>query len=298
MLVYLGLIFPAIVLLFDFAAPVLDLLVPIMGRAGESSPADFVIGVVCVIFSAMLFLPIVPLLHQKPAFRTLFKLFSLIAVIGVAAAFFVNPYTPFRPKRVLIQHVTQTSPQVSSDVSNFVAYTSMDAIPLHKHVFDDMLRYFNKDLFPNTLSNTTASDWQALFPVDFLLGGNKVQSTFPVFTNGHNVKHPVLELLSDQFSPENNTRSVQIKITYPGSEWSTVRFAGQLVGWDINSPIPPPARSGYYHIRHVGGIGVDSWTLNLAFVGNGVVEKVAVVIQVVGSRSIDSAAATGTFVAN
>jgi hypothetical protein len=37
--VYLGLVFPALVLLFDFSIPVLDLLVPIMGRAGESSPA-------------------------------------------------------------------------------------------------------------------------------------------------------------------------------------------------------------------------------------------------------------------
>lgn len=42
-------------------------------------------------------------------------------------------------------------------------------------------------------------------------------------------------------------------IRYVGSEWSTVRFDGKLVGWDIDSEIVPPHPSGHYHIRHVGG---------------------------------------------
>ena len=36
-------------------------------------------------------------------------------------------------------------------------------------------------------------------------------------------------------------------------EWSSLRFAGALVGWDIDAEIPPPNKRGYFHIRHVGG---------------------------------------------
>lgn len=41
-------------------------------------------------------------------------------------------------------------------------------------------------------------------------------------------------------------------IRYEGAEWSTLRFAGNLLQWDVDAPVPPPHK-GFNIIRHVGG---------------------------------------------
>jgi hypothetical protein len=157
---------PAMCMLMFMTLAMLDLFVPIMGRFGNK-PADLIISVLTSVLVFALMSPMLPMFYtdkknqHNPRYSTTTKVYmpkalfpALIQIIFglvVLSAFALQPYTEYRPKRLLVEHVQEyvsypnvgyTSGVVSSTTGQKISQTymgvsSLDHVPetfVEKHL--------------------------------------------------------------------------------------------------------------------------------------------------------------------
>lgn len=104
-------------------------------------------AVLCAFTTCLWTLPLIPLLHQRPAFRPLLKLLAAAVLVSLLlSASLGHAYTKDSPKRIVLQHASHLVHQAPQGAhgaqggpaqpSSFVAVASLDRIPPHADIFE------------------------------------------------------------------------------------------------------------------------------------------------------------------
>jgi hypothetical protein len=214
--------------------------------------------------------PTLPVISQWLARSSIIKFLLQIAVVGLALASQLFPYSTSAPKRVVFQQtfVTADSSKLvesSYDFSvtdsnglNFLFYNSPDA---SRWLLDNSVLSF-KDKY---LSDR--SSWVAIYPVSFLFTGSLKYPARADEILERYEDFPSLSILETVALSENGRRRVHLEL-YLGSLshiWSSViNITGALANWSFaDSTLPEPqAVSGGppSYICRLSGKSHDNWT--------------------------------------
>jgi hypothetical protein len=248
---------PGLAMNYQVMIQVMALAFPLSGRLPPDVPVEFVIGTIFTMLLINAITPAQPLLHRFHKYRGAFKLLLVAIFIGIIIGSMSFPYTPYRPKRVTIQHSMRTSPFPGHPGldSPAILFAVCDAGPTG-NMIDRLTELDSRGASPHR----DVHDWDSVFPLSSFLRGYSLPSTAPA------LRPPTATVLQDIWSPEKQERFLIIEVDYSGSEWSTLKFLGPLKKWNLTNEIPQPSMpSGYHIIRHIGEHSLTKWAVELTF---------------------------------
>ncbi|KAJ3347022.1 hypothetical protein HDU91_006871, partial [Kappamyces sp. JEL0680] len=239
------------------AMSVLYVFVPITGRIGTEAPVDIIIPIVTVIGLLMtqFYLFIAVSYRASPSFRRSALRWMLLASVAIWLIFTrVNPYTPQHPKRLFVSFMENTT---SNERGVHVSYADtgkqLSVLPgLERELETKPQRRSRAD---------NARDWSTLYPF------SKYVDNF-YFGLNHEYLEPTVDvapaLTSTSTVNPNGTRTIHLSCHYTHFVWTVISFNAHVESWSLSVPPPPH----FHHtIRHVGGDGGTTWTLDFTIKG-------------------------------
>lgn len=230
---------------------------PLSGRLPPDVPAELAIGVIFVLLASTPLVCVQPLIHRFHRYRGAARILLLAIFIGIIVGSLSFPYSPYRPKRVTIQHSMRESPAPGHPGldSPAVLFALCDAGPTGNLV-DRLTELDSRGVTPHR----DVHDWDAVFPLSTFLVGYSLPAPAPA------VRPPFLAVLNDTWDEASQERHLVVQFDYTGSEWSTLRFLGPLKRWNLTDSIPPYSMpTGYHIIRHIGEHNLSKWAVELTF---------------------------------
>jgi len=249
--------FPSVTILYQILIQVMAMAFPLSGRLPPDVPVELVIS---TIFSLMLInaiTPFQPLLHRFHRYRATFRCLAVLIIIGMIIASLSFPYSPYRPKRVTLQHASRSErmPGHPGLDEPAVLFAVCDAGPI-----GNMVARLKEIDSRGVTPHRDLHDWDSVFPLSHFLQGYSLPAPTPI------LRSPTAKVLSDTWDPVAHERTLVIQVDYTGSEWSTMKFMGPLKRWNLTAEIPPISiQPGYHVIRHIGEHGLSKWAVELTF---------------------------------
>lgn len=230
---------------------------PLSGRLPPDVPAELVISLV---FTLLISVPLVgaqPLIHRFHRYRGAVRVLGILLIAGIIVGSLSFPYSPYRPKRVTIQHAMRATPAPGHPTldSPAVLFALCDAGPTG-NMIERLTELDSRGVTPHA----DLHDWDAVFPLSSFLTGWSLPSGPPA------IRAPTLAVLNDTWDNEAHERRLTVQLDYTGCEWSTLRFLGPLKKWNLTDTIPPYSTpTGYHIIRHIGEHKLTTWAVELTF---------------------------------
>ncbi|KAG0258375.1 hypothetical protein BGZ95_004990 [Linnemannia exigua] len=252
-----------------------DLIVPLTGRIGVTTPVDNVMAIVTG-FSVFFVCP--PLLAFSHRFGVLVLkkiiigfLVAQVAVVLVGLVV-LSPYDTMHPKRVFIQHLRNTT---SGESLLYVAHA--DPGPFYElYVRELEAMYETKATFRSGLDNP--GDWNSIYPFSQFLDSYVLdtspyirrytsnatlsQSSEPLTSLIHDAPKLIAENVS--YDAKSRIRKLSIICTHPNYIWTVTSFDAEVVSWSMNVDIPSKDHF-HYVIRNAGGYRGEGWRLDLEY---------------------------------
>ena len=249
--------------LHSISSWLLEVILPITGRAGVLIPTDPVIGllvsIVAITPSGTLLAP----LHAANLARHLPRPLICLSVVALFIASSRSPFTPTAPKRLLVQHITREVDGVQLDsglwVSGFDA-AKLDAVrnewsSLGLPAIRDSSHH-GCDLDAPDGSTSCYYSFPFYFPLSGMLGtpdgkgavyakemtstnGQKVSVQPPTVTT--TARRLSLEAIPANRSGDGNSHRVNLRLSGP-SHMALILPEDRLVGWSLAPGTPPPRR--------------------------------------------------------
>lgn len=251
---------PAALGLYQTMIQIMALAFPLSGRLPPEVPVELVTSSIFVMLMLNAITPLQPLIHRLRNYRVAIKMVLVLLLIGVVIGMTTFPYSPYRPKRVTIQHGYRTSPMPGHDGldSPAILFALCDAGPT-----GNMISVLKQLDSRGASPHRDVHDWDSVFPLSSFLSGYSLPSTAPP------LRAPTATVLKDHWDQEKRERKMVIEVDYAGSEWSTLKFMGPLSHWNLTDELPTPSMpSGYHIIRHIGEHGLSKWAVELTFPDN------------------------------
>lgn len=248
---------PSVGITYQVLIQILAMAFPLSGRLPPDVPAELVIS---LIFTLLISVPLVgaqPLIHRFHRYRGVVRVLGILVIIGIIVGTLSFPYSPYRPKRVTIQHSMRTSPAPGHPALDnpAVLFALCDAGPTG-NMIERLTEMDSRGVTPHA----DVHDWDAVFPVSTFLTGYALPAPPPA------LRPPSLSVLSDVWDESEHERRLTVQLDYTGSEWSTLRFLGPLKKWNLTDTIPPYSMpTGYHIIRHIGEHNLSTWGVELTF---------------------------------
>ncbi|KAF9359987.1 hypothetical protein BGX34_008015 [Mortierella sp. NVP85] len=263
-----------------------DMIVPLTGRIGVDSPADYIIAIMTG-FSVFSFNP--PMLAFSHRFGRASLRRVIVALLGVQLAVLfigtalISPYDTLHPKRLFAQHFRNLT---SGESLLYVAHA--DAGPFYSpYVTHVESLYDTKAVFRSGSDNP--GDWNAIYPFNQFLD-SYVFDTTPYIrkhtTNATlaNSDAPLTELIRTppkliaenvSYNAETGLRKLTILCTHPSYIWTVTSFDAEVVSWSMDLKVPSKEKF-HYVVRNAGGYMTDGWKLDLEYRANGPDDKLRI----------------------
>ncbi|KAF9920885.1 hypothetical protein FBU30_009144 [Linnemannia zychae] len=259
----------------QLAYSLLDLMVPLTGRMGSSTPVDHIAAglVGFVLFFAFPFL--LPFAHRFGR-HILAKIITMLLIVQIPITiftlFYLTPYDKLHPKRMIIQHLRNTT---SGETAVYLAHADQGAIyESYIAQLEDM--FGAKAVYKS--SKEDKDDWNSIFPISEFIDSfiidttpyirsqttNKTisESTAPLTDLIKNAPRLVAENIS--YDPSTGLRRLTLLCSFPDHIWTVITFDALLTNWSLSSKVPSSERF-HYVIRNAGGFGTDGWRLDLEY---------------------------------
>jgi len=249
---------PTILLCFQGIIQILAMVFPLSGRLPPDVPVEFVTGTIFALLFSITATPLQPLIHRFRHYKTIFKVALVMVVVGIVIASTTFPFSPYRPKRVTVQHAYRTAP--------FPGHPGLDEPAILFAVCDagtmgSIISNLKEIDTRGASPHRDLHDWDAVFPLSTLIFGYSLPASTPP------LRAPTATVITDQWDPVKQERLLVLQVDYTGAEWSTLKFLGPLKKWNLTSDIPVvsmPA-DGYHIIRHIGEHKLSTWAVELTF---------------------------------
>ncbi|KAF9902529.1 hypothetical protein EC991_004821 [Linnemannia zychae] len=260
----------------SIAYTLIDVLVPLTGRMGPSTPVDHLVAGLVGLVSFLICPPILAFAHRfgRPI---LLKLITILLIAQIPIIFFslvaLNPYDHMHPKRMFIQHLRNTT---SGETAVYLAHADQGAI-YHSYIAPVEQLLGAKAIYKT--SKEDKDDWNSVFPISEFIDSfvidttpfirsqtaNKTiaESTEPLTTLIKNPPRLTAENIS--YNPLTGVRKMTLLCSFPDHIWTVITFDALLTNWSLSSKVPSPDHF-HYVIRNAGGYGTDGWRLDLEYV--------------------------------
>lgn len=239
---------------------ILAMAFPLSGRMPPDVPIELVIGVVFTMLIATCIVAYQPLVHRFHRYRGMMKVVLLLIVVGVIIGSLSFPFSPYRPKRVTIQHSVRAAPFPGHPTLDepAVLFALCDA-GTTGNMIDRLTELDSRGVTPHR----DVHDWDSVFPVATFLTGYSLPAPPPA------LRIPTAQIINDTWDASLQERRMTVQVNYDGCEWSTLKFLGPLKKWNLTDTIPPYSMpSGYHIIRHIGEHKLTTWAVELTFGDN------------------------------
>lgn len=248
---------PAMALLMQVSIQIMTMAFPMSGRLPPFIPIELVIPLIFIFLIMNCLVFTLPLIHRFGHFKSVYKVLLLLIVIGILVGSLTFPYSPYRPKRITMQHTYRTEPFPGHPTLDepAVLFALCDAGPSLSLV-KPLIELDSRGVSPHR----DVHDWDTVFPFSALLSGYSLPAPMPT------LRPPHASVLRDEWNATLQERYITLKIDYSGSEWSTLKFEGPLKRWNLTEVLPPPSASHAHHmVRHIGEHGLTYWGIELVF---------------------------------
>jgi len=264
------------------ALGVIQTFVPLTGRMGWFVWSDLIVAGVVGFFTAVVIAPLaIPLAHRAKNLDKAILSLVLLTLLSVSAmALFVsNPFDQPHPKRLFINHIHQVSTRSTGFQAGDESYLLLGTPdPLHadwvvkKTLQDGSADNSKPTKVLRSLDSASKEHydglegWDAVYPFSYSLQGSTMRYPTPAYPH---IAPPRVTILSDIPDHDRQWRNLTVEVLYKGNEWSTLCLdASNVVSWSATEDLPPPNGEGRHFIRHVGGHGVDRWSLSFSLKGS------------------------------
>jgi hypothetical protein len=251
---------PVIMQVMQVMIQLMAMAFPLAGRMPPDVPVELVVPSLFTLLCINVITPAQPLIHRFRRYKGVLILTGVLVVVAILVASLSFPYSPYRPKRVVIQHAYRTSPMPG--------HTGLDEPAVLISMCDSgpsasLVAPLHEMDSRGASPHRDVHDWDSVFPLSWFLGGYSLPAPMP------SLRAPSASVLSDHWNATSSERHITIKVDYAGSEWSTLKFIGPLVRWNLTEEVPPVSMPGGYHvIRHIGEHGLSQWAVELTFPDN------------------------------
>lgn len=248
---------PSVALLYQVLIQIMAMAFPLSGRLPPEVPVEIVIGAIFTLLMMNVMTPFQPLLHRFHRYRGAFRCALVLLFVALIIASISFPYSPYRPKRVTLQHAIRSEP--------FKGHSGLDEPAVLFAVCDagpigNMVARLNEIDSRGVTPHRDMHDWDAAFPLSHFLQGYSLPAPSPT------LHAPTVKITKDTWDSTKVERTLVLEVDYAGSEWSTLKFLGPLKRWNLTSEIPPYSiKPGYHVIRHIGEHGLSKWAVELTF---------------------------------
>ncbi|KAG0019181.1 hypothetical protein BGZ80_006200 [Entomortierella chlamydospora] len=282
---------------FYAAISLFDFLVPLTGRTGVDTPADYIAATLSGLYVFCACPPILAFAHRF-GLPTLKRIISLLLILQVMALFvstmYLEPFDKMHPKRIFAQHLRNLT---SGETLVYVAHA--DAGPIYDNYVRDLETLFDtKARFKSGLENP--GDWNAIYPFSqFLdsyildttpfirsetLNDTIATSTAPLTDLIHDAPKLIAEGVS--YDPTTGLRRLTVLCTHPEYILTVISFDAQLTSWSLSSDVPSK-ETFHYVIRNAGGYRTDGWRLDLEYKAKGPEDRLRIEITSMETESFD-----------
>ncbi|KAK3838804.1 MAG: hypothetical protein J3R72DRAFT_402405 [Linnemannia gamsii] len=256
-----------------------DLIVPLTGRIGVTTPVDNVMAVVTGFSVFFVCPPLLAFSHRFGAsvLKNVIIGFIVTQVAVVLIGLVVlSPYDTMHPKRVFIQHLRNTT---SGESLLYVAHA--DPGPFYEpYVIELEAMYETKATFRSGLDNP--GDWNSIYPFSQFLDSYVLDTTPYIRRHTSNVtlsqsSEPLTSLIHDapklvaenvSYDAKSRIRKLSIICTHPNYIWTVTSFDAEVVSWSMNVDVPSKDHF-HYVIRNAGGYRGEGWRLDLEYRATG-----------------------------
>ncbi|KAG0237902.1 hypothetical protein B0O80DRAFT_442934 [Mortierella sp. GBAus27b] len=263
-----------------------DLIVPLTGRIGVDSPADYIIAIMTG-FSVFSFNP--PLLAFSHRFgraslrRVITMLLGVQLAVLLIGTAVISPYDTMHPKRLFAQHLRNLT---SGESLLYIAHA--DPGPFYSpYVTHVESLYDSKAVFKSGSDNP--GDWNAIYPFNQFLDSYVIDTTpyirrHTTNTTLANSDAPLTELIHSpprliaenvSYNAETGLRKLSILCTHQNYIWTVTSFDAEVVSWSMDLKVPSKDKF-HYVVRNAGGYMTDGWRLDLEYRASGPDDKLHV----------------------
>ncbi|KAG0278782.1 hypothetical protein BGZ95_003180 [Linnemannia exigua] len=257
------------------AYTLIDVLVPLTGRMGPSTPVDHLVaGLVGLV--AFLVCPSFLAFAHRFGRPILLKAITILLLVQIPITLFslvaLTPYNHMHPKRMFIQHLRNTT---SGETAVYLAHADQGAI------YDSYIAPLEQLLGVKAVYKTSKEDkddWNSVFPISEFIDSYVIDTTPFIRSQTTNKTiaestAPLTDLIKNpprltaeniSYDPTTGLRKVTLLCTFPDHIWTVITFDALLKGWSLSSKVPSPDQF-HYVIRNAGGYGTDGWRLDLEY---------------------------------
>jgi hypothetical protein len=232
---------PGAIVTIELAFLFLKYFVPIAGMLPAPMPLDpliaALVGMAVVAVGALAFA--VP--HRVGGFGWVAIGCAVVAIVGIAFSATRFPYTPERPKRLLLAHV-------ADDQESALLLRSGDALDM-------------KAVLASEPAFVPArSRWSAY------------EVWLPPFTHERQaaparLAPPRVEVLRDDYNAATDRRDLRVRVSGPGAQLRLLVPSGRLAGWSLAPSLDATLAVGGQHVAHFEGLGPAGHELSLTAAG-------------------------------
>ncbi|KAF9156210.1 hypothetical protein BG015_006795 [Linnemannia schmuckeri] len=268
------------------AYSLIDILVPLTGRLGPSTPVDHIVAGLVGLVSFLVCPPLLAFAHRfgRPV---LLKLITALLVAQILLFLYtlvvLTPYDHMHPKRMFVQHLRNTT---SGETAVFLAHADQGAI------YDSYISRL-EDMFGAKAVYKTSKedkdDWNSVFPISEFIDSFVIDTTPYIRSQTTNKTiaestAPLTDLIKNaprlttedvSYDPTAGLRKMTLLCSFPDHIWTVITFDAQLKSWSLSSA-PPSAERFHYVIRNAGGYGTDGWRLDLEYAAAGPEDKLRI----------------------
>lgn len=257
------------------AYSLIDILVPLTGRMGPSTPVDHIVAGLVGLVVFFVCPPLLAFAHRfgRPVLLTLIVTMLIAQIpLFLYTLLVLTPYDHMHPKRMFVQHLRNTT---SGETAVFLAHADQGAI------YDNYIAHLEDMFGTKALYKTSKEDkddWNSVFPISEFIDSFVIDTTPYIRSQTTNrtiaeSTAPLTDLIKNaprlaaenvSYDPTTGFRKMTLLCSFPDHIWTVITFDAQLKSWSLSSAPPSPDRF-HYVIRNAGGYGTDGWRLDLEY---------------------------------
>jgi len=237
-------VLPGAIVTIEVAVLFLNYFIPITGIIPAPQPFDVPIAVLVGGVAAAVAVLASVVVHHGGGLRGAALVCAGVAIAGLAATATRFPYTPARPKRVLLAHAAETTAGAERAA---VLARSGDALPLG-----------------SVLAIPGFADARPLWPA--------FETWMPPFSREMPAPRPALdpprvEVLGDAYDSARDQRALRLRVSSPAAQMRLGIPADRLVAWSLGGPPDQVLEISGQRLVHFEGLGPEGAELFLTVRG-------------------------------